>query len=142
LRIIFLVIALFFTPVCLAAEPQWYVLITGTGCKPVARLYHLFPYLEGKTTPETLYAAMDAKYSDARLEPYLTAMWRALRLSGEEQSPQDKEFFSHFTRSNAMLLTGNDGRVNIPLVTEELCAELHILPPPAAASAPVPAKSK
>lgn len=139
MRTLFLFIALLAAPTCLASEQKWYALIVGSGCKPLDRLYRLFPYLDGKTTPEGLKEAMNAKYNDAKLEPFLTAMWRELRESGEEQNTKDKEFFSHFTRTNALLLTGNEGKLAIPLVTEALCAEIHLLPP--AASAPVAASA-
>ncbi len=139
MRIAALAFALLFAPAALAAEQQWYVMFTGSACKPLARLYHLFPYLEGKTTPEGVQEAMNAKYHDAKLEPFLTVMYRSLRETGEEQSVKDKEFFSHFSRSNAMVVSSKEGQVAIPLATEELCATVHMLP--SAASAPAAASA-
>ncbi|HEY5994267.1 MAG TPA: hypothetical protein VIU46_06645, partial [Gallionellaceae bacterium] len=122
-----------------AEEQKWYVYLKGSGCAPLSRLYRLFPYLDGKATPAELRDAMDAKYHDAQLEPFLSVMKSVLKVSGEEQSEKDREFFSHFTKTNAMVLMGNDGRVAIPLLTGELCATVKMLPQAQAASAPASA---
>jgi len=141
LRNVILMVGVLAAPSCLGAEPEWLAMFPGTGCVPLSALYEVFPYLQGNATPGALRDAMNQKYHDASLQPFLDFRAEALKGANEQENAQDRAFFSQFSQTNALVLAGNSGRVAIPLLTRDLCQRAGMLPPEPGAwlSQPAPA---
>lgn len=120
--------ALFIAPACRAEAPDWFVLNKEVGCERLVEVHDYLPYTRGQWTPAGMFEALNRQYRDARMTPFIDAVAEDRKESGEAETADAREYFSRFTKTNAILVTSKAGGVELMLFERSLCRTLGILP--------------
>ena len=86
-------------------DTTWYVLNKEDGCVSLDEAYEWLPYLRGGRNPPQLLERFRKQYSDATIQPFVSAIAKSHKLDGTVATPEERQAYKGLTLESAYVIS-------------------------------------
>jgi len=105
-------------------DTTWYVLNKEAGCVSLGEVYEWLPYLRGGMNPVQLFERFRKRFSDATLQPFVSAIAQSHKSDGSVATREEREAYKGLTPENAFVIASVQWGDEMALFTEDACNSL------------------